>query len=252
MSDFITRLAQRQLGQIAAVMPRLPEVFAPQTAPMLPPGVEEIPAAPAAPLQSVSQPTPVTNTMLEPGFVATTAAATPKSASARLAVSPEIAATRDAGHKVIDEPHATFSVASSRPEIAPVLLPSSIPTITTERHSPQRREPTRNYPVSEKTEAPALAASAASDQPPHLITVERRASIIITAPPRIEPQRNNRGGMVMPERSSADGEPPIQVTIGRIEVTAVQQAAPVKRAPAPRKPAMSLDDYLARRQRRES
>jgi hypothetical protein len=46
--------------------------------------------------------------------------------------------------------------------------------------------------------------------------------------------------------------PPVQVTIGRIEVTALTQAAPAKRPAAPRKPAMSLDDYLARRQGRQS
>jgi len=55
------------------------------------------------------------------------------------------------------------------------------------------------------------------------------------------------------QRSMSEvGEPPVQVTIGRIEVTALTQVAPPKRAAAPRKPAMSLDDYLARRQRRES
>jgi hypothetical protein len=46
--------------------------------------------------------------------------------------------------------------------------------------------------------------------------------------------------------------PPVQVTIGRIEVTALTQAAPANRPAAPRKLAMSLDDYLARRQGRQS
>ena len=32
MSDFLTRLAQRQLGQIASVEPRVPELYAPVTA----------------------------------------------------------------------------------------------------------------------------------------------------------------------------------------------------------------------------
>jgi hypothetical protein len=47
-----------------------------------------------------------------------------------------------------------------------------------------------------------------------------------------------------------DKENPVHVTIGRIEVTAMTAATPAKRAPA-RKQTMSLDDYLARRQRRD-
>ncbi len=45
--------------------------------------------------------------------------------------------------------------------------------------------------------------------------------------------------------------PEVHVTIGRIEVTAVTSVPAQRRAAIPRKPAMSLDDYLARRQRRE-
>lgn len=248
MSDFITRLAQRQLGQIASVMPRLPAMFAPLTTPVLLPNVEDISAAAAAPLQSNSQPTPVMNKTVAPDTVA--AIATSNSASARLAGSAEIAVNQDAGRDAIDEPHATSSVKSSRTDIASVLLPSSIPTMSMERPSPRRAESAPDHLMPENTVAPVFTASAVSDQPPRLITVDGGPSI--TAPPRLESQRSNRDGIVEPERSAAAAEPPIEVTIGRIEVTAVQQSAPAKRAPAPRKPAMSLDDYLARRQRRQS
>jgi hypothetical protein len=63
---------------------------------------------------------------------------------------------------------------------------------------------------------------------------------------------SNRGDLSAREGGASDPEPPIHVTIGRIEVTALTPAAPAKRTVAPRKPAMSLDDYLVRRQRRES
>jgi hypothetical protein len=46
-------------------------------------------------------------------------------------------------------------------------------------------------------------------------------------------------------------EPEVHVSIGRIEVTAVTAAPAQRRAAIPRKPTMSLDAYLARRQRRE-
>ena len=46
-------------------------------------------------------------------------------------------------------------------------------------------------------------------------------------------------------------EPPVQVSIGRIEVKAVTAPPQPRRAPVLRKPAMSLDNYLAQRQRGE-
>ncbi|HEY5810729.1 MAG TPA: hypothetical protein VIT67_22355 [Povalibacter sp.] len=42
-------------------------------------------------------------------------------------------------------------------------------------------------------------------------------------------------------------EPPVHVTIGRIEVTAVTAAPAPKRGPASRNASMPLQDYLARR-----
>jgi hypothetical protein len=47
-----------------------------------------------------------------------------------------------------------------------------------------------------------------------------------------------------------DAEPTeVHVTIGRIEITAVHEAAPPQRAAKPRRPLMSLDDYLNQRQK---
>ena len=60
--------------------------------------------------------------------------------------------------------------------------------------------------------------------------------------PSVRTQKNQSGMSAAPE---------VHVTIGRIEVTAVTSVPAQRRAAIPRKPAMSLDDYLARRQRRE-
>ena len=60
--------------------------------------------------------------------------------------------------------------------------------------------------------------------------------------PSVRTQKNQSGMSAAPE---------VHVTIGRIEVTAVTSAPAHWRAAISRKPAMSLDDYLARRQRRE-
>lgn len=76
--------------------------------------------------------------------------------------------------------------------------------------------------------------------------VPAEREIKLTAPPSLS-TRNDR----VDERAWPVAEAPVQVTIGRIEVTALVQAAPSKRAAPARKPNLSLDDYLARRHGRE-
>jgi hypothetical protein len=49
---------------------------------------------------------------------------------------------------------------------------------------------------------------------------------------------------------SAAVEPVVHVTIGRVEVRAVQASAAKPATTRPREPRMGLDDYLARRERR--
>ena len=50
--------------------------------------------------------------------------------------------------------------------------------------------------------------------------------------------------------AAASGEPSeVHIHIGRIEVTAVHEAAPPRRPAAPRPPPTSLDAYLAKRGR---
>jgi hypothetical protein len=108
-------------------------------------------------------------------------------------------------------------------------------------------------PVATRTVASApndatwSAATSIATVPPLVKTaaVEPQA-----APPRLE-TKPVHGGAIAADRTD-DAEAPIQVTIGRIEVTALTQAAPAKRGAVLRKPALSLDEYLARRQRRPS
>jgi hypothetical protein len=71
------------------------------------------------------------------------------------------------------------------------------------------------------------------------------------APPRFERAMPTRDEVPAVYRGHSAAEPPVHVTIGYIEVTAVTTTPTQRRAAIPRKPAMSLDDYLARRQRRE-
>ena len=74
----------------------------------------------------------------------------------------------------------------------------------------------------------------------HTVTSKRRTSLPGQAPPRLAPDH-------LQHEARGAAQPPVHVTIGRIEVTAVT-AAPATRGIA-RKPSMSLDDYLARQRR---
>lgn len=73
-----------------------------------------------------------------------------------------------------------------------------------------------------------------------------RSQTASSAPPSLVTPSQLRGETGL--RRSGGAEPPIQVTIGSIEVTAVSAALASKRKTAARQPAMSLQDYLARRQ----
>jgi hypothetical protein len=65
-------------------------------------------------------------------------------------------------------------------------------------------------------------------------------SLLFTGP---QGQRGDAAG-------ATSSEPPVHVTIGRIEVTALPASSPPGRKSAARPPSMSLADYLARRQGR--
>lgn len=245
MSDFITRLAQRQLGQIVSVMPRLPEMFAPFAAPMPTPtlSAEEIPAAAPARRQNDFVPRPTLGAVAQPDSFASAAELT--------AMSNRRDATRSSGavqppeNQVVEAPLAAFAVKIERSQTRTNSSYDGEWPLTAQAFSEQ----SGLADVAE--EVPPLPARRVSDPPTQHIAIASSAPVAITAPPRLEPQKTSHRTAVAPAAGLADAESPVHVTIGRIEVTALTQAAPAKRAPAPRKPAMSLDDYLSRRQRGE-
>lgn len=250
MSDFITRLAQRQLGQIASVMPRLPEVFAPSSPfapfPTAAPGsiVEAIAAAAPARRQDDFTATAAAHTLFQRAAAVAVPDATPKSGPVE---APQgIAAPRNADTSVSEAALAPSSVKNLNPEPVPLVLPMPTTPFTVER--PFYSEPSDS--LNDQAVAPVMTSAQRNDPPPHRVAAEH--SVPLLAPARLEVKRSKQNEAFAPARRVADNEPPIHVTIGRIEVTALTQAPPAKRTPAPRKPAMSLDDYLTRRRRRES
>ena len=92
-------------------------------------------------------------------------------------------------------------------------------------------------------------APAREPTPPPLVPTATRfvpPPVFTSAPPA----RSAR--TASPHRHSAPAATEVHVSIGRIELTAVHEAPPPARRPAPAKPSLPLHEYLARRQRRPS
>jgi hypothetical protein len=245
MSDFLLRLAQRQLGQIASVEPRVPELYAPVTT--------------VVPLLVVDD-TPARETIMprvsEPGkpFGEKTSTVDMPSA-ARITERPlEVNQGGNDGKRSLtksdDEVIDVRSAERVRTEAAPLTAPKfpAQPYNVEVSASPN--------PITAKSVSPQVGfesrtplGSTIHEAPLRLVTTQAMKAAAV--PPRLEPQVSNSREVEARARESAAPEPPVQVTIGRIEVTAVTAAPTQRRAATPRKPAMSLDDYLARRQRGE-
>jgi hypothetical protein len=250
MSDFLTRLVQRQFGQIASVEPRIPDLYAPAAAMPLP-ITEEIAAQ-----RSHS-----------PSMILAAAAgedAQPPETHARVLVElrqPELSHPNRIRRELVSqpgaEPVAMVSTERVAAEGAPLVSRSSAasPQGESSRALPVRAD----LPVREKGQEPRVASGMIAT-PAAPILVRRQtetclngpeATTRLAAPPRLEVKTSAGGESGVRARTPVDVEPPVHVTIGRIEVTARTAAPAPRRVSAPRKPAMSLDDYLARRQRGE-
>lgn len=76
------------------------------------------------------------------------------------------------------------------------------------------------------------------------------APVAPDAGPRAEPSRQDRQAGAKRDTAVSDMPDEVHVHIGRVEVTAVREPAPAKpRTRTPGRQPMSLQDYLARRDR---
>jgi hypothetical protein len=266
MSDFLTRLAQRQLGQIATIEPRVPELYAP---------VADETAFRDIGLGSEHQ--PATEVDQETSAMTWSARVPIKDPAVATDSSTGVPSMRHQplGHdhqQRVDRP-LQIEVKSSD-ENTPRTnnnrqFPVEVSTLVSQKLSVEHRpidlsseaqpelpanEPSpmekRQFVGEEKTPSPVQHLL-----PVRPLLVERKESDRVAAPQALyglrEPAAMPRRATLVRKRTIDASEPPVQVTIGRIEVTAATAPAPPKRASLPRKPTMSLDDYLARRQRSE-
>ena len=255
MSDFLTRLAARQLGAMETIEPRIKPRYAPpahesQAAPI----AEEIVApAPRRDENVGTIPTmvlkPAKLDSPRPGFAATEHKRTAVEHPAEVHADPPGRRTRfdsDLSARASEPIQRVQMMSKDQPATARTISPAqsaaalqSFDALTPKSSGSSSGDKSTPIVMVKTEPAPVSLVQSAKANP-------ARPDVTLTAPPSIS-SRNERAQQ--PAKSSA--EPPIQVTIGRIEVTAITQAAVLKRAAPARKPAPSLDDYLARRHGRE-
>ena len=246
MSDFLTRLAQRQLGQIAVIEPRVPALYAPVTAATPLPVIEE------APTEGSNAPRIARALAVVAGSNATHGPAAVVSNIGYEEETTEVASPTQQLVTQLGEEHVSLHAVEN---VGAAVLPQLAPKLAvlerqTDLSLPAQSETGQPEPLAARPEAHASQLVFTREAPPRLM--DAGAVTPVAAPPRLERAMPNRDAMAALERERADSEPPVHVTIGRIEVTAVTAAPAPRRTAIARKPSMSLDDYLARRQRRES
>ncbi|MCS6287655.1 MAG: hypothetical protein H8K10_01595 [Nitrospira sp.] len=245
MSDFLTRLIQRQTGNLPTVQPRPRSMFAPASGPhgfsivdepvmTEPAPVEVLRWAPEA-LSRVAPITPSTSAV-DPPLPAETpvgrSEAAPPVLPAHVA-EPSPTATRPEGR-------AARSEATSSEQQPPLRIRSLLV-------APAGPEPNRRS-AENRPERPGwtevVAGPLMTPPPPLVRSPHGQPSPALLAPPSLR-SAEQPGQRLLVGRMKE--EPLVQVTIGRIEVTAPSTPAFPKRKTGSRPPSMSLEDYLARR-----
>ena len=250
MSDFLTRLVQRQTGTLATIQPRTRSMFDPaMKQPDQPisdlPVIDRVassdaPRQPAeAPRHSIASMHPVPTAF----HVQRRIEAPVEGPSVTL---PET------GARAAESSHESPRVkATAVPRTAPgegttVSLRNQI--LESNRYAARLFPSNNARPEERLSEAPAWLERAVVP-PPRLIEAQQATPMAArVTPPSLlstgqQGQRGDAAGATSPE-------PPVHVTIGRIEVTALPPSSPPGRKSSARPPSMSLADYLARRQGR--
>lgn len=246
MSDFVTRLVERQAGTVAMVQPRTPSMFAPtgsRTEPADCPVVDSLlsqadenHAPPASIRQGDHEGELLTQTdqreRRPPAPVSRpTAHAAPGSRQAESSPAPLV---RNASAVVPQPIHETLA----SPQVS---------SVTIRNPAPSRQMGTTEPNIAGRLGSAPLPPTARIEPPPRLVeTRQAMPRSSAAAPPSLA--SGSGTGRRTQQINVAPTEPPVEVTIGRIEVTAVSAAPDQKRKPATRRPAMSLEDYLTRRQ----
>jgi hypothetical protein len=231
MTDFVDRLLGRTAG--APIRPLLPTLYEPLTRG----DVDD-----ALPM-GVFTDAPGTEHATDSGAAASRSAPEPTRA---LAAAPESPAPSPIAHKTVVE-------APRRTEQPPAASRQTAPTTSTPAAIPQGRvaaEPVERRISLERPDSPGPQPSGL---PPAAPPPAHRAVPAGPAPaPTAINERPAQGPNVFQQRfvSTRDRirEPDVQISIGRVEIKASAPTAQApRRADAPRRPQLTLDDYLKSR-----
>jgi len=239
MTDFLSRLAKRQLDPVSPIRPRVLSMYATPVSAMSADGEPQ--TAPPERISAAISP----ETIAAPAMVphAHREAATESTADMEASLyPPAIDPLRRDKDLTTDSPF--------RPLVKTPLAIAASDLTVTEPHasSPQSdgsRAAVSPRPVVRAMETPLDRAAVPMESPtPRQETRESSRIEPPSAPPSLLARLSSRVAAV---QESDAAEPEVHVTIGRIEVTAVHAPSSPKRAPAPGKKPMSLDEYLAKR-----
>ena len=248
MSEFLTRMVERQRGELPTVQPSVPPRYA---------AVGERTSASVSAEETTLRP-PVTRSQapltMEPQSIGMS-----QEESEFSAASPTSTVMKADNER----PNMSHRLSSPVPESFEAARPPVIERVPSVPPVIQERVVAPRLPV--KVDRVSLETSlryeqAESNERVPQIKVPDLPSRLLTA--RHESHRQNiraprslvmREGVDRPESlESSVIEPSVTVTIGRVEVTTLSAPATPKRNGAARQPAMSLQDYLSRRQRRST
>lgn len=242
MSDYLKNLAARTLDPSTVVQPRLASRFEP------PPG----------------EPGLVTDFEVETEFEASPAEP-PVEARAETPHAP--VTTRAESAPRVPAEHSPPPVFERRPEVSPheqspapasERAPDPAPSQTfvnreTPRQTAANVEVLKSAAREETAESvPAAVRAAARPSPEAAEPQTTRSGPRVVEPrllpaPKVSEAPQSRASFT-PEPAHEDAAPTIRVTIGRVDVRAVAAGSKeTKRAPAPPRPALTLEDYLRRR-----
>lgn len=247
MSDFLTRLVQRQSGTLATIQPRTRSMFAPARDRMESP-MPDLPASEPATLSGEQrQPAAALRDSITPMRPLPAPVETQRRVEAPVNASSATSLTTGLrGAEPPRESPVVKSMAVPSVDMAegpPVSLRNQI--VQSDEHAAGLSPRDGPRLQEQRSQAPAGHARVVTP-PPRLVESQHTASTSRgTAPSSLMAtgQQGQRGDAA----GAPSSEPPVHVTIGRIEVTALSEPpAPRRKSPA-RPPAMSLEDYLARR-----
>lgn len=245
MSDFLTRLVERQAGPASLVQPRRPSMFAPTMRRTDP-----------ADLPLIDTSTPVANTRhasanpLPSRDHGDEALTDTDQEEGRPTMRDSRSVRRGAEPPRLGESalapllqHAPAMARQSAPAV-PATPPAD--SLTTPEQGLRQQTGSRGQNIEHPVDSPSVLPATRTAPPPLVQAHPATGASSTVAPPSLRSRPVS--GRRTEQNHPATIEPAVEVTIGRIEVTAVSTASDAKRKSGARRPAMSLEEYLTRRQ----